>query len=90
MDLEAQLAELLRLADQLAIEVRFVPLEGAGGGLCRVKGRQILFVDADADVENRFETVLTALADQDGLDSMFILPQLREQLDRARQKPPDA
>jgi len=90
MDLEAQLAELLRLADQLAIEVRFVPLEGAGGGLCRVKGRQILFVDADADVENRFETVLTALADQDGLDNMFILPQLREQLDRARQKPPDA
>lgn len=85
MDVEAGFTELLKLADQLAIEVRFVALDGGeGGGFCRLKDKKLLLVDSQADTVSRYQTVLGALAQQDGLDQIYILPSLREELDRAR------
>ena len=57
---------------------------GGGGGLCQLKGKKLLLIDSDADPVSRYETVLDGLAQQDGLDKIYILPRLREELDRAR------
>jgi len=82
MDNTELLTELLDLALRLGLEVRQEFLGGNGGGLCRLRGRQVLFVDtAAAEVEQMAQTA-TVLAGLDELENHYITPQLRETLDR--------
>ena len=85
MQLDVRLEALLGVAEQLDIEVRAEGLGGEGGGLCRLKGRRVLFVDTAADVATRYERTLAALAELPDLESWFLPPQVREDLDRQRE-----
>ena len=84
MDPGAKLEALLELAEQLDISVRREPLGGEGGGLCHLRGRRVLFVDVQADLQTRFEKTATALADLPEVDQHYLLPELREELDKRR------
>jgi len=86
MDLHTKLDELLRLADQIGLTIHRAPLGGDGGGFCIVKGQRRLFVDIQADVETRYEHTLTALASLPETDKHFLLPEVREDIDKQRER----
>jgi hypothetical protein len=81
---QQKLSNLLELAQRLGITVRHVPLGGDGGGLCAVKGQRMLFVDLSADTSTQCEHSLAALASIPEIDSVYVVPELRECLNHAR------
>ena len=83
MDVEAQFDAVLDVFGRLDIEVRHEGLGGAGGGLCTIRGKRVLFVDLDADPATRLETSARALAGLAELEGLYISPVLRELIDRA-------
>ncbi|QDV91481.1 hypothetical protein RAS2_25810 [Phycisphaerae bacterium RAS2] len=84
MDLHDRLDALLTLAEQLGLSIRRESLGGEGGGLCRIKGQSVLFLDTAADLETRYERTLAALAVHPGIDQHYLAPEVREDLDRQR------
>lgn len=82
MDHSARLDELLMIAAESGIEIRREPLGGEGGGLCKLKGRHVLFVDVSADLRTRYENTLKSLAELPGLSERYLPPAIREDLDR--------
>lgn len=85
MNLSARLESLLKLAEQLDVEIRAEPMGGEGGGMARLKGRPVLFVDTSADLATRYERTVAALADLPNVESAFLPPQVREDVERHRQ-----
>lgn len=84
MELAAQLHELARVFESLGAETRLERLGGEGGGLCRVRGKAIVFVDLDADLETRVARCLEALSRLPGAENAYLSPVLRERLDGLR------
>jgi hypothetical protein len=87
MDATAQLDTIQRLFEQLGVEVRQERLGGSGGGLCRIRGRRVVFVDLDADVATRLDRCFEALAAVPEAAAVYISPELRERMDRIRGAP---
>ena len=83
MDAIAQLDIIVRLFEQLGVEVRQERL-GGGGGLCRIRGRRVVFVDLDADAATRLDRCVGALATIPEAAAVYISPELREWMDRCR------
>lgn len=86
MDNQRILRELLDLAQKLGIEVREVFLGGAGGGLCRLRERQVLFLDTAAELADQVARTAAALAGLAELQGMYILPEVREVMERYGEK----
>lgn len=84
MDLGGRLEALLELAEQIGIEIRVESMGGSGGGMCRLKGRHVLFVDTAADLATRYDRALAALAGVEGLEGHYLVPEVREDLERQR------
>jgi hypothetical protein len=75
---------LLALGEQLGVEVRAEPMGGKGGGLCRLKGKTILFLDTSADLATRYDRTVAAMATIDGIDEHYLIPEVRRDLERAQ------
>ena len=84
MDLQARLDELLRVAEEMGLTIQRAALGGDGGGFCIVKGQKRLFVDTQADVETRYEHTLAAMASLEDIDTHFLLPEVREDIEEQR------
>lgn len=84
MDATTQLDTIVRLFEQLGVEVRQERLGGNGGGLCRIRGRRVVFVDLDADAATRLDRCVEALAAVPKAAEVYISPELRERMDRFR------
>ncbi len=84
MDLQARLDTLLAIAEEIGLDIRKEQLGGTGGGLCVLRGRRVLFVDTAADLEERYEAILSALAPLPDLDQHFLPPEIRDDVDRQR------
>ena len=69
---------------RLGIEIRKEQLGGAGGGLCTVHGRRVLFMDLDTDAATQLGRCLAALATLPEADSIYLAPALREQVEQIR------
>ncbi len=82
MDIAGRLESLLQAAEQLGIEVRAESMGGEGGGLCRLRGRPVLFVDTAADLATRYDRTLDAVAGLPELESLYLLPEVRADLER--------
>jgi len=80
----SRLEEVLAAAEQCGIEVRRANLGGEGGGLCVIKGKQVLFVDTMADLETRFARTVEALATLEEIDQIYLRPEVREAIDKYR------
>ena len=79
-----KLGHLLESCRAVGIVVRDESLGGGGGGLCRLRGERVLFVDAEADDAGRYEKTVAALVAVPEFDDMFLPPVIREDLERAR------
>ncbi len=86
MDVTAQLNRVIEAAEGLGLSVRYEPISGDGGGLARIRGQNVLFVDTLADAATRLERSLEALARLPGIDEHYLRPDLREQVDRIRNR----
>ncbi len=84
MDLGSRLEALLNLAEGLGIEVRAEPMGGEGGGLCKLRGRRVLFLDTAADLATRYDRTVAAMAGLSELDDHFLVPEVRRDLERQR------
>ena len=82
----AQLDLLTEIAEELGVRVRREPIDGEGGGLCRIKGQQVLFIDTLADVATRVDRCLEALARLPGIDDHYLRPDIREQIEHLRRR----
>lgn len=86
MELAARLEALCELAEQVGIEIRAEPMGGDGGGLCELRGRRVLFIDTAADLADRYDHTLAALAPLTELDQRYLVPELRHDLERQREE----
>ena len=82
MDDSILLQELETLAERLDIEVRYDDFEGRGG-LCHYGGRSYLIVNHELNTGARVHLLCRALS-RLPLDTVFIRPQVREQIEKHR------
>ena len=87
MENQTLMNELLDLAERLGIEVRHECFGGDGGGLCRLRERRVLFVDTAASLADQLDRTAAALAEIEGLDDLYILPEIRQRLEPYRNVP---
>ncbi len=90
MDEQRKLGIILELAESLGIEVRLAPAdmdspEHPGGAVISLRGRDILFLNATASVEDQIRAVAPAVRGKADLDAMFLPPEIREAIEAARQ-----
>jgi hypothetical protein len=90
VDNHAILSQLEELAGNLGIKVRYEILKREGslqrGGLCRLKGEYLLFIDSKAATNEKIESLARTLGRFD-LDKVYIKPGLREFLGRYSDQP---
>ncbi len=79
-----ELDDVLAIAERMGVEVRSEPLGGEGGGLCRVRGRLVLFVDTMADAATRLQRSLEGLAELPEISETYLRPDLRDAIERIR------
>lgn len=86
VDNQRILLELRDLAQRLGIEIREVFLGGQGGGLCRLRDKQVLFIDSAAELVDQVARTAEGLANLPDLQGIFLLPEVREVLERFGKK----
>ena len=84
MTAQEKLDQLVEIAKGLGVSVRYESMEGAGGGLCKLRNKLVLFVDMDADGLTSYERVLLALADNFDLEPIYLRPEIRQDLANLR------
>ena len=80
MTISETIRACLDLAEKLSIEVRSVPLDG-NGGLCRVKGKQVLYINQMLSKDQQLEVLLRGLSGIP-IEDVYVLPALRELLEK--------
>jgi hypothetical protein len=84
---EHLLALLEGLAEQLGIPVRYASLSteeyGAEGGACVIRGDRRIIIEQSLSGRQKARLLAEALGDTD-LESFFLLPAVREAIERAR------
>ena len=86
MEPRALLDELVQAARRLGVEVRSEPFEtpaAMGGGLCVVRGAQLVLIDRRAPLVDRLRALARALGDL-GSDAVYMAPEARELVERSR------
>lgn len=83
MNPELLLDELLDLAGKLGFQVRQEFLAGEGGGLCRLKGKWVLFIDTALPIRDRCEQAARALSSQN-FDDIYLVPEIRDIIEQTR------
>ena len=78
------------LAHKLGVEVVYQKLGtdeySGGGGLCKVKGAYKVFVDQSDPIERRIQVLARALSSFNR-DDVYVLPFVREILERVQRSP---
>lgn len=90
MQNEDKIEYLLDLAESLGIALRRAPASAMasdhpGGALVRLKGQDVLFLDSSAPLTEQLAATAAALAGRPELEDMFLPPEIRMQLDTARE-----
>ena len=78
MNEQSILEELLALLEANGVTIRNEPLGGSGGGLCTVKGEQILFVDTQAASAEAAAVCAEAVSKLLDIEKLYIRPQVRQ------------
>lgn len=82
MDDELLIEQFELVAGKLGVQVRFEVLDGPGG-LCSLRGEQVLFVNIDLPPAEQVDVMGSALVSLD-TDSVYIVPEVRDALEGYR------
>lgn len=77
------LEEILHILDGNNIEIRRESLGGNGGGLFRIKGKPVFFVDCQAGAADMAALAGEALKEYIDLEKTYIKPEVREFIENA-------
>jgi hypothetical protein len=84
---ELVLSQLEGLADKLGIAIRhfkFIRDESSGpGGLCRIRGEYVLFLDSQATTKEKVSITIQALKQFD-LGDIHVMPVIRDLLEGSK------
>ncbi len=78
MDEQVILEELLSLLESSGIAIRRDALGGSGGGLCAIKGEQILFVDTQASAGEMAMICAEVVPNIVDIETVYIRPEVRQ------------
>lgn len=78
MDDQQILDELVSILETSGIEVRDEALGGRGGGLCKLRGRQVFFLDTQASSVDCALACAEAVESVVDIEQMYIKPQVRQ------------
>jgi hypothetical protein len=82
MEQQAILDELLALLENNNVVTRTEPLGGRGGGLCKLKDKEIFFVDSDASPPDMAAICAQALTRLCQIEEIYIKPQVRDFIEK--------
>lgn len=82
MDDADQIEFIVTLFERLEYEVRLAHLGGAGGGLCQINDKNLLFVDLDDDLATRRSRCVEALSTLADVRDIHLPPVIRDALDQ--------
>ena len=77
MDDQQILDELLSILETGGIQVRDEPMGGSGGGLCKLRGRQVFFLDTQASPVDCALACAEAVERAIDIEQLYIKPQVR-------------
>jgi len=84
LDARTMLGHLEAVADQLGVEIRYEAMEGESalspGGLCRIRGKQVIIVNSKAPPGDQVGTLAKALSRLD-LGRIYLRPGVRDLLE---------
>jgi hypothetical protein len=89
MDESTIVSQLEELAETFGLQIRYEPirmdddLPNVLGGVCRFKGDNILIINSNGTVQDKIKILAEAVKNFD-LDRVYILPVIRELLEKAR------
>ncbi len=93
MDEQAILDELLALLKENGVKVRSEPMGGSGGGVCLIKGQNVLFIDTESSTAETATICAEAVAKVVNIETIYLRPEVRqyieEHTDRPRPAPPE-
>ena len=84
MDSVSQLESVVEALGRLGIDLRRANLGGSGGGLCRIRGRPVVFIDLDADPATQLERTVQALTALPDAETVYLAPNLRLLMERVK------
>lgn len=77
------LEEILQILDSNDIEIRRESLGGNGGGLCKIKGKTVFFVDRQASPAETSVIASRAVKECIDIEKTYIKPEIREFIENA-------
>ncbi len=83
MNLYPVLEELIQLLERQGIKVRREPIQESRGGLCRLRGRPVLFIDSNADPLESARLCAKTLYRVANFSSAYLGPHTREFIEEA-------
>ena len=78
MDDSAILDELMEILLQTGVSIRHEELGGNGGGLCKLTGREVCFIDTDSEPSHNAEVCAEAINKLIDIELIYMRPQTRE------------
>ena len=89
MDESTIVRQLEELAETFGLQIRYEPIKmdddlpSVPGGVCRFKGDNVLIINSNTTMREKIKTLAEAVKNFD-LDRVYILPVIRELLEKAR------
>ena len=82
MDNSELLEDLAALLESKGVEIRRQAMGGGGGGLCRIKEKNVFFVDTECSVIEMIAICAKEVNRIVDTEAVYIKPQLREVLEK--------
>lgn len=72
------LDELLAVLSQNGVIIRTGPMGGGGGGICKIKGSYVFFVDTQCPVREMAAICADAVSELVNIETIYLRPQTRQ------------
>ena len=87
METREIIEDLVALLEQNGVSIRRQAMGGGGGGLCRIKGKEVFFVDTECPAPEMGAICSKAVNELLDIESIYIRPQVRQYLEKYSDTP---
>ena len=86
MNDEAILEELVGLLENHGVKVRREVIDDSTGGLCRIGGKPVMFLNTITDPIKSAEACAKALCEVADIDSIYLRPNIRQFIESIKER----